>query len=193
MKKKYSDKFPSLPYKKKKKSGRFDRSEDYAKVKRPEPFDGLNARKKEAERQHFPLLSMHIDVITQLNAISSGREITVSVSVTNNGGGSAYTPFVELIETSYWAQINQSPDPTLFHRRGYLMLSVLYPHQTRTVEVPWSRKLKNGRFIGICYDPLLDPRPKIPFASQDQPPFHRKIISIPWLKPFAPTNLGVKL
>ena len=186
----YSHKIPSFPYKKDTKTDEKSpvdqrppkdsgcKDEAY---KRPEPFDGVEKRQKEPERQHYPFLTIHIDFIGQSESIRNGD--TIMVSVTNNGNGTAYTPFVELIESTLSGLSVDPPDPSLFHRRGYLMLSALYPHQTRTVKVHWSRKFDSGRIVGICFDPLLDPRPEVPYRPWNLPPFHKKITSIHWLAP----------
>lgn len=187
MKKNYSHKIPSLPYNKKgKQNTKYPNQKKQRKnhgcksdpAKRPEPFDGIEKRKKESERQHYPSLTIHIDFIGQQDIMRYGGNMVVSV--TNNGNGTAYTPFVELIESGINGLFFEPPDPDLFHRRSFLMLSVLYPHQTRTVQIPWSRQFVSGRIVGICYDPLLDPRPEIPYKPWDLPQYRRKFTSDHW-------------
>ena len=187
MKSDYSSKIPSLPHKKEieeknKNPNKQYQEEDHRRKsdpgKRPESFDGLDKRKREPERQHYPFLTIYIDFLQEEANIQNGEP--VHVSVTNNGNGTSYTPFVELIESTSFGLSADPPNPELFHRRGYRMLSVLYPHQTTIVQVPWSRHFIHGRIVGICYDPLLDPRPKIPYRQGNQPLFHQKITSYPW-------------
>jgi len=183
----YSHKIPSLPYKKETETDKKypvdqkppkDPGCKDEPGKRPEPFDGIEGRHKEPERQHYPFLTIHIDFLGQWETIRNGGDIIVSV--TNNGNGVAFTPFVELIESAYHGLSVDPPDPSLFERRGFLMLSALYPHQTRTVQVKWSRRNRAGRIVGICYDPLLDQRPQVPYRPWNLPEFHKKITSIHW-------------
>jgi len=104
MKENYSHKIPTLPYKKEK-NNKHPNQINHPKnhdcksdtTKRPEPFDGIDKRKKESARQHFPSLTIHIDFIGQQNTMRYGGDMIISV--TNNGNGTAYTPFVELIES----------------------------------------------------------------------------------------------
>ena len=183
----YSHKIPSLPYKEGNKADEKYPSDQKPPRdpgcanepgKRPEPFDGIEGRHKEPERQHYPFLTIHIDFIGQRETIRNGGDVIVSV--TNNGNGVAFTPFVELIESAYNGLFVEPANPALFERRGFKMLSPLYPHQTRTVLVKWSRLNHAGRIVGICYDPLLDKRPKVPYKPWNLPEFHRKITSIHW-------------
>lgn len=187
MKSVYTHKIPSLPYNKRgkqnakcpnKKKQQINHGCRSDPAKRPEPFEGVKERQREPERQHYPFLTIHIDFMGQMETIRNGGNIIVSV--TNNGNGTAYTSFVELIESSHNGLFVDPSDPGLFHRRGYLMLPVLYPHQTRTVQVDWSRHFISGRIVGICYDPLLDPRPEVPYRPWNLPLFHQKITSIHW-------------
>ena len=182
----YSHKIPSLPYKENPKhdgkypGGKRPSREPCEKKpgRRPEPFDGADRRKKEPQRQHFPFLTINIDFLGQWETIRNGGDIIVSV--TNNGNGVAFTPFVELIESTYNGLFVDPPDPSLFERRGFAMLPPCYPHQTRTVLVKWSRRNRAGRIVGICYDPILDHRPQVPYKPWNLPDFHRKITSIHW-------------
>ncbi len=160
MKSDYSYKIPSLPYNK-------------GERRRPEYFDGIERRLLAPERQHYPLLTININFNSQKEAIRNGGDIIVSV--TNNGNSTAYTPFVELIETSIRGLFYDSDNPDLSPRRSFLMLSALYPHQTRIVQLPWRRQFDSGILVGICYDPILDPHPKLPYLPWNQPPFHKKI------------------
>ena len=132
------------------------------------------------ERQHYPFLTIHIDFLRLRKTIRNGGDILVSV--TNNGNGVAFTPFVELIESHYHGKPVDTPDPSLFERRGFLMLSALYPHQTRTVQVKRSHRNCAGRIVGICYDPLMDQRPQVPYRPWNLPELHKKIKSIHWPK-----------
>ncbi len=191
MKRDYSHKIPSLPYLKgkKQKNRHPGHGENHdckgSSAKRPEPFDGVEKRKKEPERQNYPFLSIHIDFLDQQGVMRHGGDMIVSV--TNNGNATAHTPFVELIESDFRGLSVNPPDPDMFHRRGYSMLSALYPHQTRTVQIPWSRHFVSGRIVGICYDPLLDPRPEVPYLPWNLPDYHKKITSIHWSHwPFEP-------
>ena len=160
MKSDYSYKIPSLPYNK-------------GERRRPKYFDGIEQRLLAPEHQHYPLLEININFKNQRVAIRNGGNIIVSV--TNNGNGTAYTPFVELIETTIRGLFDNPPDPDLSPRRSFLMLPVLYPHQTRIVQLPWTRQFDSGIMVGICYDPILDPHPKLPYIPWTQPSFHRKI------------------
>ena len=136
MKSDYSHKITSLPYEKEGKQNAKDRQKktqqkdhtcccENNSPKRPEPFDGIKERQAKPERQHYPFLTIHIDFIGQMETIQSGGNIIVSV--TNNGNGTAYTPFVELIESMPNGLFIDPPDQSLFHRRGFLMLSALCP------------------------------------------------------------------
>jgi hypothetical protein len=159
MKSDYSHKIPSLPY-------------NRGERRRPEYFDGIERRLLAPERQHYPLLGIYIDFNSQKEAIRNGGNIIVSV--TNNGNGTAYTPFVELF--GWHIIIKENHIRLVSNRGGFLMLSVLYPHQTKTVQVPWTGDSRIMSFIGICYDPFLDPRPRVlPRPPSSQPLFHKKI------------------
>jgi len=178
----YRQKIPVLPYKKDERKKphkcRPDKPGNDETLKRPRPFKGHKERLKHPEKQNLPFLTIHIDFLGQWETIKEGGDVLVSV--TNNGNSVAYTPIVELIESAYNGLFVDPPNPTQFERRGSSMLRPLYPGQTITTRIKWSRRRPQGRIVGICYDPLLDPRPSIPYRPWNLPDFHKKITSIHW-------------
>ena len=142
------------------------------KGKIPQPIKGHDERLKFPERQHFPFLSLKVDFlgleITQFNG-------SVVALISNNGNAVATTPVIEVYESPFLSLKAPQADPLLYNRCGRLILPPLYPKQSNLGLIPCQPKKDSTLLIVICYDPILDIRPKLTAEELDRPEFYRKI------------------
>jgi hypothetical protein len=122
----------------------------------------------EPGRMPRPYLRFLGDFI-QGRRVTSGMLRTGSVSLTlvNEGNVPAWNCYVEVYEGPFGGL-----PPAGYSPRGRMIIT-LHPHERRTVSVPWWREMTGSNFLGIVYDPLMDPRD---FSGRLQS--NRKIIVI---------------
>lgn len=125
-------------------------------------------------RKPRPWLDATSNFGPQITAFRVDEPGQVSFTVWNEGSFPAWTCYVELYEGpgGYTTPLSG------YELRGRTIIT-LHPGERREVVVPWVRKQKTGRIVGVVYDPLLDPRD---FTEVEQ--FNRHITSVHY------TNLG---
>ena len=151
----------------------------------PEPSAGFVHRREDKGRSHLPFLHLTLPYTAQtlVDALLSDTPI-INAEVRNNGNAPAITPVVELA-TAHVAI------PPVDRTISVLSVGTLYPHQSRSVSIPWDwAKLGPNEtriywlflFGVLLYDPILDPRPNR-FENGlgmnvDQPPHHVKVVTV---------------
>jgi hypothetical protein len=107
--------------------------------------------------RRFPLPRPYLDCTShfgpQIIPLKIGQTGSVSFTVWNDGNFPAWTCYVEVYEgpTGYTSPLSD------YEIRGRRIITI-QPGETREVTLPWVRMRRTGRIVGICYDPLLDPR-----------------------------------
>lgn len=74
-------------------------------------------------------------------------------TIWNDGNFAAWTCYVELYEGP-WGYSHPLKD---YEFRGREIVTV-QPGERKKVKVPWIRKKDSARVVGVCYDPILDPK-----------------------------------
>lgn len=158
-------------------------------IRLPEPFPGFGPRRNDKEHRHLPFLHLHLPYTTNTLAelLLYNDEPIIDADVRNNGNAPAIMPVVELVT----GEVPGPPHPDI--AMGTLSVGILYPHQSRSVSVPWDWSRVDdetkGRiywlfmFAVLLYDPVLDPRPDrfangMPVNVKDQPPHHIKVVTL---------------
>jgi hypothetical protein len=89
----------------------------------------------------------------EIRNLGVGDSTTVTVRVTNQGNGISFNTQVEVYE---------GPGGYSHLLRDYRLCDyrvvTICPWQTVDVKLNWNRLLENGRCVGVCFDPFLDPR-----------------------------------
>jgi hypothetical protein len=158
-------------------------------VRLPEPFPGFSRRRDDKEHRHLPFLHLQLPYTsrTLIELLLNNDRPIIDAEVQNNGNAPATTPVVELV-TEDVASLPAHRDITT----GTLFVGTLYPHQSKSVSVPWdwSRTDESkGRiywlflFAVLLYEPVLDPRPDrfangMPVNVEDQPSHHIKVVTL---------------
>jgi hypothetical protein len=115
-----------------------------------------------------PYLDATSNFAPPISALRVDEVGTISFTIWNDGNYPAWTCYVEIYEGPE-GYTNPLSDYAL---RGRTILT-LHPGERREVTLPWVRRRKTGRVVGMVYDPLLDPRD---FSVVGQ--FNRHITSV---------------
>jgi len=100
--------------------------------------------------------------------IGVGDSTWVTVRVTNVGNGVSFFSYIQVYEGP-----RGYTSPVRDYRLSDYRIITINPGQTVDVKLYWSRLLANGRIVGVCFDPFLDPRG---FSLMEQ--YHTHITSI---------------
>jgi hypothetical protein len=100
-----------------------------------------------------PYLGCASNFHSQIVPLNVGQAGNASFTVWNDGNFPAWTCYVELYEgpTGYDNPLSN------YEIRGRRIIT-LQPGERRDIILPWVRMRRTGRIVGICYDPLLDPK-----------------------------------
>jgi len=131
----------------------------------PEPGpwkDGIDAYIKEHPVDYHPdpekgfmapRLKCNSNFGPEIRNLAVGDSGIVTVRVTNKGNGASFSSYVEVYEGP-WGYTHPLRDYRLCDYRAL----TINPGQTVDVKLNWTRLLANGRIVGVCFDPFLDPR-----------------------------------
>jgi len=160
----------------------------------PERFDGFKPGRDWKGQRHLPFLHLELPYTfdTLFDLLLGDIRPVVNADITNNGNALATMPTVELVTTL--KPFGQPAEISGWVTAGVLSVGPLYPHQRASVGVAWdwlSRPLFLSwfrhywalHFRALCYDPVLDPRPDPALPTEDQSPFHTKVVTIQSLTP----------
>jgi hypothetical protein len=100
-----------------------------------------------------PLLTCTSNFGPEIIHLNTGDTATVTVTVTNEGNGPSFFTYVEIYEGP-----SGYTHPLQDYRLCDYRVLTLYPGQTADVKLRWNRLLAKGRIVGVCFDPLMDPR-----------------------------------
>jgi hypothetical protein len=120
------------------------------------------------DRMPYPWLDATSNFGPQISALNVDEAGSVTFTVWNDGDYPAWNCYVEVYEGpgGYTSPLSA------YQLRGRRILT-LHPGERREVQLPWIRRQRTGRIVGIVFDPLLDP---IDFAVVEQ--LNRHITSV---------------
>lgn len=109
----------------------------------PDPTKGFMA----------PRLRIASNFISEdLTKVQIGDSAELTFTVINEGNGISFFSYVELYEGEEEICL------LIHHRLCDHKIITINPGQRVDVTLNWNRKLKTGKVVGICFDPMLDPR-----------------------------------
>ena len=100
-----------------------------------------------------PYLNCSSNFWPQIVGLGLEEPSLVFFPVWNEGNFAALTCYVELYE----GPSGYSSALSAYALRGRKIIT-LQAGERRDVRLTWERRLPTGRIVGICYDPLLDPK-----------------------------------
>ncbi len=119
--------------------------------------DRQKERQDEEDEDRLPMPRPYVDCTSHFGPhvlpLRVDEPGTVSFTVWNDGNFPAWTCYVQIYEgpTGYSHPLSD------YELRGQKIIT-LQPGERRDIPLPWVRRQQTGRIVGICFDPILDPK-----------------------------------